>query len=196
MVLVSLLKLKRAYTNFFQKVMGYQIYGTCIKLVSKYLPSLPSLSTLIVLIVLMVYAVSTASVLATVTGMEIAKINTSFLTLFWILGKLFEVITLFFTIEVFDVRDVLPLFLDNVDIYCKRVINATLFLSSTKPKTSWVDQVFFASLALVGERFLGVLSIKYISIRSINRPILSGVPIFFYCRLVSFEALGINLTDI
>ena len=77
MALTSLLESKNANTNFFWKVMGYRIYKTHTRF-PKYLLSSPYLSILVVSIVL---TVSTAFFLFIVTKVEVAKTNTSFITL-------------------------------------------------------------------------------------------------------------------
>ena len=77
MALTPLSKSKSANigTDFFQKVMGYQMYGTYARF-SRYSPSLSSPSLPIV------SAVSTITSLVLVTVVEVANTDTSFLALF------------------------------------------------------------------------------------------------------------------
>ena len=79
MTLTLLPESKSTNTDFFGKVMGYQIYETYAKF-SGYLPlSPPSLAPA----VSTVSTVSIAFFLIIVTRIEVAKIDTSFLTLSW-----------------------------------------------------------------------------------------------------------------
>lgn len=81
MVLTSLLELKitNIGTDFFWKVIGYQIYGTCTRFPG-YSPSLflSILPTSTVSTALPVLAVSTAYFLVSITSIEVAKTDISF----------------------------------------------------------------------------------------------------------------------
>ena len=98
---------------------------------------------------------------------------------------------LFFAVEGLDLGDVFFFRLDDIgiDIYCKEVMATTLFSPPTVPRTSLVVLVFFASLALVDGRLLEVLATKYVSRKSVNRPISSRVPLLFFCRLILLKTL-------
>lgn len=87
--------------------------------------------------------------------------------------------TLYQVVEALNIGDVIPFFLDIDDIHCKEVIGATVFSSAMAPRIFLVVLVFFAGLALVGRRFLGVLSTKHISMRRISGLILSKVFVLF-----------------
>lgn len=104
--------------------------------------------------------------------------------------------TLFFIVEVLDMGDVLLFFLNAIDICCKGIIVATLFLPTMASKTFLVVLVLSASLALIGGRLLGVLPTKYVSRRIVSKVILLGVLFLFFRRLIASETLGINLADI
>lgn len=75
MALTSLPKSRSAVTgmDFFRKVMGYWIYGTCVRF-SEYSPSLSLLYSLAPI----VSTAPTTSSLVSVTGVEVVKIDTSF----------------------------------------------------------------------------------------------------------------------
>lgn len=77
-------------------------------------------------------------------------------------------------IEVFSVGDILLFFLNDVGTFCKGVITATLFSSST-PKTSLVVLIVPFGLALVG----GLLSTRHVSWKKVSRLVLLGVFILF-----------------
>ena len=96
-----------------------------------------------------------------------------------------------FAIKVFDIRDVFFFFFRNdISTYGKEVVAATLFLSSTVPKTFLIVLVFFAGLVLVGR----LLVSRHISRKNVNR--LFFPKILFFGWFLLLEALGINLLDI
>lgn len=104
------------------------------------------------------FVVSTASSLAAVISIEFAKINNYFFTLFCVLKILIGIITLFFAVKIFDIGDVLLFFhFDDVDIYCRKIMATTLVLPFIASKTFLIILVFFAKLALVDRRLLGLL---------------------------------------
>ena len=82
MVLILLLESKSTNTDFFRKVIGYQIFKTHANLVSGYSLLSPSLLVQAILAILTMSADSTAFFLVIVTSVEIAKIDTNFLTFF------------------------------------------------------------------------------------------------------------------
>ena len=91
------------------------------------------------------------------------------------------------TVEILDLRDIFPFFLDDVGVstHCKRVMAITPSISLTS-KTSLVVLFLFASLALVDRRLL-VLATKYISGKSVSGLNLSKVFLFFFCEPVSLR---------
>lgn len=122
--------------------------------------------------------------------MEVAKINTSFLTLFWVLRTLVGIIPLFFVVKTLDLEDVLIfLFDDNgISICCKELMAMTLFLSLTVLKTIFLAVlVFFVSLVLVDRRLLGVFITKYVYGRGVSKLIPSKS---FFADLYSWRLLA------
>ena len=96
---------------------------------------------------------------------------------------------LFFAVELLDVGDVFLFFFDDVGVGTsyKKVMATTLFLPPTTLRNSLLVLVFFASLALVGGKFLEVLVTRYVNGRSVNRLIFSRVFFLFFCRLYPQE---------
>lgn len=92
-------------------------------------------------------------------------------------------------------RDILLFFLDDIENCYKEVMVAILFLPLMVPITFLVVLVFFASLALVSRRLLGMLLTKYINGKSVNRLIFYKVFFLYFCRLVILETPSINLLD-
>lgn len=105
---------------------------------------------------------------------------------------------LLIAVEKFDLGDILLFFLDDIGIstYCRGVIATTPFLFLTTPKTTSLAVLFlFANLGLMDKRLLGVFTTRYVSGRGVNKHILSRIFLFLFCRFVSLETLGINLSD-
>lgn len=100
-------------------------------------------------------------------------------------------------VEPFNMGDIFFFFLGHdVDTCCKKVIVAILSLPPMTLKTFLVVLVLFVYLALVGKKLLGLLPTKYISKKSVNKLILLKVIIFFFCKSLFLERLGINLANI
>ena len=119
--LTLLPKSKTINTDSFQKIIGYQINKTCTRLVFAYSPP----SSFLLLTVSAISAVSTAASLAALINVEVANTNTSFLSLFWVLQILIEIITLFFVVKALDVKDVFLFSLDTINTYCKGIMSVT-----------------------------------------------------------------------
>lgn len=148
---------------------------------------------LVVSIVPVVPTVLTASSLAVITSVKILRTNISFLTPYSYFGTLVRVITFFLIEKVFDKRDILPLFLGNdVNTYCKRVMATILSLSPIIPRAFLLVLVYFAGLAMVEKRLIGLLSTRYVNKESVSGFILPKVLILFLCRFVPLEILDIN----
>lgn len=93
-----------------------------------------------------------------------------------------------FTVEVFDVGDILFFFLANdVDICCRGVLALSMSLSTIVTRTSLVVLVLFP----VGGRCL--LLTGYVSREDIGRLILPRVLIPFFRWFIPLEIHGINL---
>lgn len=101
--------------------------------------------------------------------------------------------TLFFTVEVFNIRDILMFFLDDVDTYCKEIIAATLFPPIIAPLISLVVLVLFVGLALVDARLLGLFPTKCVNKGSVSGFILFGVLTLPFCGSVLLKAISIIL---
>ena len=85
-----------------------------------------------------------------------------------------------FAEELFNMRLIFFFLFDkNVDIYYRKVLALTLFLSTTTLRTYLVILVFFVSLALVDEKLL--LPIKYVSRGDVSRLIFFKVLILLFC---------------
>lgn len=98
--------------------------------------------------------------------------------------------------KTFDVKDIFFFFLkNNINTYYRGVIAMTLFLSPLIMKTFLVVLVFFASLALIDRRLLGLLSTKYINRGDISGFHLSGVLILLFCRSIPLKTLDVNFLD-
>ena len=115
-------------TDFFWKIMGYRMHGTHIRfgyspLLSSPFPSFPAVSTVL-----------TASLLVSVTGVEVAETNTRF----WPLGILGGVISLLVTAIILDLGDIFQFFFDNagVNTCCRGVVAITSSLALLVLKTS------------------------------------------------------------
>lgn len=95
---------------------------------------------------------------------------------------------LLFIVEVLNLEDVFPVFFDGIGIstHCKKVMATNLFLLPIAPRISLVVLVLYTSLALVGERLLGMLAIRYVKKKSVSEFILSRVLLFFVCRPLPF----------
>ena len=75
----------------------------------------------------------------------------------------------FIAIEALNMRNVVLFFFDDDGIYYRGIMAVTLSLPLMTPRISLVVLVFFASLALVCERLLGMLGIKYVNGKSISK---------------------------
>ena len=170
-------------------MMGYQIYGTCVRF-SGYSPlflSLPSLLVLADSAVSAVLKISTVSSLTLIINMEVVKTNTSFLDFFS--GNIWWRNVFFGDSWNTQMWRRLLFLYDDVSIStCCRGVIVTTFLALLAPKTSFVVLVFFASLALVGGRLL-VLVIRYVSGRSIIGLYISTVILFFFCKSILLESI-------
>lgn len=102
--------------------------------------------------------------------------------------------TLFSIVKVFDLEKIF-FFENNVDIYYRKVVVATLFSLFTLPKTSLVVLVFFVDLVLADRRLLRLLPTKYISRESVSGFIFSKVFILLFYKFISLEIFDINLLD-
>lgn len=181
MALNSFLNSNNADTNYFQKMIGYQIQKTYTRFVLKssslfllFLPFSPVLAFLRVFF------------LAIATGVEVIKTDTSFWIFF--LQILYEIMTFPPTIKVFNLGNILFfLFKNDISIYSREIMAATLFLSSTVPKNFLVVLIFHISLALMGR----LLPTRHISKRRVMRLIFLRV--FFLGWSMPAEVLGIYL---
>lgn len=105
--------------------------------------------------------------------------------------------TFFFMVEIFDIGNIFFFFYENnIDIGYKGIIIATLFLSPTTSIAFLIGLVFFAGLALVNRKLLGLLPTRYVNRKSVSRFILPNIFILFFYRSISLETLDINLADI
>lgn len=82
MMLILLSKSKNVNTDFLYKVIKDRIYKTYTRSIFRYSPPLLSLLAPVALAILAVSVVSIAYFLVAITGVEIAKTDTSFLTFF------------------------------------------------------------------------------------------------------------------
>ena len=162
MTLTSLLELSRANTDFFRKVMGYQMQRTCAKFVPKFSSLFSPFSP-----VSLVSALLEAFSLSMVTSVKGVESNTSFWIFF--LRTLSGIMPLPIIVKRFDLKDIFPFFFDDVDVstYCKGVMAMTLFLATSVPRISFMILVFLASLALISGRLL-VLATRYVSGKSVS----------------------------
>lgn len=85
--------------------------------------------------------------------------------------------------------DFFSYFLNDVGIYYKGVIATNLSLFTTVPRNFLVVLIFFANLALVNRKLLGMLLTKCISKKSVSRFILLKVFFFLFCRFVSLASI-------
>ena len=176
-------------TDFFQKVIRYRMHGTCTRF-SGYssLLSLPFLSA----------PTSSATFFPiSVTGVEIAETDTSFLAPFWILETFIQIMSLLMAGKALNLEDaffVFSIFFDNVGVYtcCGKVVVSTL-LPTSAPKTSLV-LVFLAHLALVCGRLL-VFATRCISRGSISELNSSRIFFFILYELVYSETPWVHLVN-
>lgn len=125
---------------------------------------------------------------------KLSKLTLVFCLFFWVLKTLVRVITFFLVGEALNLRDDLFFPLNAINIYCKGVVGAILFLLATVPKIFLIVLIFFIGLTLVDKRLLGVLLTRHISIGRVNRLILSKVLVLLFSWLILLETLGINLS--
>lgn len=146
--------------------MGYWMHKTSIRFISRYLLFLPFLLFLPIFF------------LATVTNMEVVKINPSFLLLFF--KTLASIIIFFFAKKALNVKKVFFIFFsNNVDTYYREVLTSILCLSTMVPRIFLVFLVFFS--VLVSGRLL--LPTRRINKEGINRLILPKVLFSFFAGL-------------
>ena len=84
---------------------------------------------------------------------------------------------------------------DGIDIYCRRVMSATLSLPTMAQSIFLIVLRFFTGLVLVDRRLLEVLFTKYINIGKVSRLILLRVFVPFFGWPIPLETFGINLPD-
>lgn len=169
------------------------LYKVSLTLIT--LTFLPFLSAPVVLTASTISKVSVVLIafsLVPVTGMQVAKTNTTFCIFFL---RIFDSVMPFsITIETFNLKNIFFIFLDGIgiSINCKKAM-VTTFLTPLTPKKFLVILVFLASLALMGKRLL-VFATKYISRRSVSGLNSFGVFSVFFYGFVPLRILQINLS--
>lgn len=101
---------------------------------------------------------------------------------------------LLIAIEILDLGDIFPYFLNDISINTcySRVMAPTLSLFFTILKTtSLIVFILFASLALVDVRLLRVLTTKYISGQGVSGFIPFRVFLHLFCRPLPLKILGV-----
>lgn len=152
LVLTLLPKSKSANTDLLQKIIRYRIHQICIRLVPRYLSISPfSLD----LTVSEVSTFSISSFLVIIISIEIAKADTGFLTLFWILRTLVGIMTLYQVVEALNIGDVIPFFLILMISIVKKLQVQPSFRPLWHQESSWWSWFFLPAWLWWVEDFWG-----------------------------------------